>query len=139
MAQQLRQSAIATQAELAKVRNGQPAPAAAPKDVAVAPPPQATVPPPVLSANQLMEQAKQLLQQRRPADAIARLNLALAADPHNEIALRFRAALLMASSRFAESRADMDEVLKLKPNDAQTWALRGPGFDRLETDGSGDG
>jgi tetratricopeptide (TPR) repeat protein len=125
LAQQVRQSAIAMQTELAKVRNGQPAPTPVPKDVAVASPPQATVPPPALPANQSIEQAKQLLQQRRPAEAIARLNLALAADPHNEIALRFRAALLMASSRFAESRADMDEVLKLKPNDAQTWALRG--------------
>src|SRR3984893_9333447 len=123
-AQQQRQAAVAMQSEVAKVRDGQPTPGTPPKLVAAAPaPPPSAVPP---SSAQLIEQAKLFIGPRKFSDAAARLHLALTADPHNEAALRLRAVSLLASSRFPESRADMDEVLKLKPDDTQSRARHAP-------------
>jgi tetratricopeptide (TPR) repeat protein len=73
---------------------------------------------------QLVVQAKQFMDQRKYPDAIARLNQVLAADPHMEIALRLRYAAYMLSGRIAEGRTDMDEVLKLKPDDSTVLASR---------------
>ncbi len=119
IAQQQRQAAIAMQAELAKVHGSQTPAASPPKQAFVVPDPLAG---PAWAP--LIVQAKQLMDQRKYADAIARLNQALAADPHIEIALRLRSAALMLSGRFAESRADMDEVLKQKPDDSAMLATR---------------
>jgi tetratricopeptide (TPR) repeat protein len=122
--QQQRQAAIAMQTELAKVREGQPA-AGPSGSVAVAPPQQTTVPGTApSSAAPLIEQGRQLMALRRYGEAIARFNQILAADPHNEAALRSRAISLFALSRFAESKADLDVLITLKPNDAQLLATR---------------
>ncbi len=122
--QQQRQSAIAMQTELAKVRAGQPAAPSA-EAVAAAPPPQSTAPGAAPTPGAPLAEGKQLMAQRRYAEAVARFNQVLAADPHNEAALRFRAVSLFALNRFAESKADMDALITLKPNDAQLWATRG--------------
>jgi tetratricopeptide (TPR) repeat protein len=127
--QQQRQSAIAMQTELARVREGQPAttPLQAPvQGSIVASPPQTIVPGTASSsAAPLIEQGRQLMAQRRFAEALARFNQILAGDPRNEAALRSRSIALFALNRFAESKADMDTLIKLKPNDAQLLATRG--------------
>jgi tetratricopeptide (TPR) repeat protein len=122
--QQQRQSAVAMQTELAKIREGQPAVPSQGTAIVSLPsqaPSSGTAPP---SAAQAIEQGKQLLAQRRYPEAIARFNQVLAADPRNEAALRFRAVSLFGLSRFAESKTDMDTLIKLKPNDAQLLATR---------------
>jgi tetratricopeptide (TPR) repeat protein len=122
--QQQRQSAVAMQTELAKLHEGQPGVPSS-SAIAASPSPQAAVPgaasPPVTVA---IEQGRQLMAQRRYAEAIARFNQVLAADPHNEAALRSRSISLFGLSRFAESKADMDALIKMKPNDAQLLATR---------------
>ena len=49
----------------------------------------------------------------------------LATDPRNEMALRLRAFSYMRLSRLAEARNDLNDLLKLKPDDAPLLALRG--------------
>ena len=128
MVQQQRQSAVAMQAELAKVRSAQPQ---APQGVsqaavAVSPPLAAVLPGPATTptAAQAIEQGKLLVAQRRFAEAVARFNQILAGDPRNEAALRLRAISLFALSRFAESKADTDVLIAMKPNDAQLLVTR---------------
>lgn len=124
-AQQQRQSAIAMQAELARIHDNPPASGLAARTVAVAPAaPQAVQPPTGTAPAQLLDQARLLMAQKKFADVVSRLNPVLAADPNNEAALRLRAVALMASGRFAECRADIDAVLRLKPSDSEVLALR---------------
>jgi tetratricopeptide (TPR) repeat protein len=127
--QQQRQSAIAMQTELARVHEGPPAApsqGAVQGQVAASPPPQMTLPGTASpSAAPLIEQGRQLMAQRRFAEALARFNQILAADPRNETALQSHSIALFALGRFAESKADMDTLIKLKPNDAQLLATRG--------------
>ena len=86
--QQLRQSTLALQAEMARIHD-KPAVAAAPPpgQTAVPPPPSAPVGP---AAKSLIEQAKRSYDARRYADSIPLLTQALAADPRNDLALRLR-------------------------------------------------
>jgi tetratricopeptide (TPR) repeat protein len=91
--QQQRQSAIAMQAELARVNVKPPATAAAPPP---SPVPMATLPsqfPAPAPINPQGNQIKQLIDQGNYAAAIERLNQLLAAEPHNEAALRARSLL----------------------------------------------
>ena len=46
----------------------------------------------------------------------------LAADPHNEMALRLRVVAQLRLNRAAEARADLDELLRLKPADIRSPA-----------------
>src|SRR5262249_20679971 len=103
-AQQQRQSAMAMQAELARMRDGQPqekpgtpaAPmAAAPPIVGLAPSPtspSAAAPQPVPA----IREAQGLFARRRYADAAARLSSILSANPRDEAALRLRATSYLA-------------------------------------------
>ena len=140
MVQQQRQSAVAMQAELAKVWSAQPqAPQAVSQGasqgasqgtsqgaVAVSPPLATILPGPATTptAAQAIEQGKLLVAQRRFAEAVVRFNQILAGDPRNEAALRLRAISLFALSRFAESKADTDVLIAMKPNDAQLLVTR---------------
>lgn len=119
VAQQQRQSALAMQSELAKVNGGPPAPPAAVPSSKKGEP-QLPAAPTVQAVNE----ARQLIAQRKFADALARLNAALALDPRNEDGLRTRMTVLFILARFQDARADIDELLKLKPNDAQLLASR---------------
>src|SRR5262249_10885616 len=94
-AQQQRQSAIATQAELAKVRGGQPAAAPSPA-ASGSPAPSASptfgamepISPAQVLSSAAIRDAQQLMTQRKYADAAAKLTGVLATDPRNETALR---------------------------------------------------
>jgi len=48
----------------------------------------------------------------------------LTADPHNEQALRLRVFAFLVLARFADDRADIDQLLKLKPDDKQMLGER---------------
>lgn len=115
------------QAELGKGPAGQPPDRAAatisnqdprvqnPAPVAV------TIPP----GQALTNQARLLFNQRKFKDAIEALGRALAADPHSEEALRWRALSRLQVNQIAEARADLDELLRLKPNDVVALSQRG--------------
>ena len=113
--QRQRQLAVGMQADMAKVR-GNPTAAGAPLSSMAAMPPQAPAQTAGASGPSI-QQAKQLFDQKRYADAIAQLNQVLSGDPRNDAALRLRAACLLRLSRPAEARADLDELIRLKPND----------------------
>src|SRR5258708_38301650 len=106
--QQQRQQAIAMQAELAKSGTKAPATPGAPVQPGV---------PAAPDAGGQIEQAQQLVRQGNFAGAVSRLNETLAGDPHNEAALRLRSLAYMRLGRLAEARKDLDELVKLKPND----------------------
>ena len=78
--QQLRQSAIAAQAELAKVATKQPAP---PVAGAVTAAPSQPAAPAVATLNQQIDQARQFFNQGNYVSAIERLNQVLASDSSN--------------------------------------------------------
>jgi thioredoxin-like negative regulator of GroEL len=63
-----------------------------------------------------LTEAAQLMTQKKYAEALPRLNTVLAADPRNLAALRYRVAANMSLSHFAEARADVDTLLRMKPN-----------------------
>ena len=136
-AQQQRQAAVAMQAELAKVQGAAtpapvapkeavaaPSPAIPPATVPLATIPQGTLPKATNSASPTLSEAAQLMAQKKFADALPRLNTALALDPRNETALKLRVAANLSLSRFAEARTDIDALLKLKPNDSPLLASR---------------
>jgi tetratricopeptide (TPR) repeat protein len=118
------------QVELAKVHDGQPQQAPAAKAAGASSPPAQPVPqagpllPGSSSALQTIREIGQLMAQRKYADAIARLNGVLAAEPNNEEARRIRVAALILTARYAEARTDIDEVLKLKPDDKRMLSDR---------------
>jgi tetratricopeptide (TPR) repeat protein len=125
--QRQRDLAVGMQTELAKIRGTPPPAQATPQTL----PPAAmagTMPalvPPAFVSSQLVGQAQQLFNQRKFAEALTPLNQALAGDPHNEPALRLRAASLLGLRRLAEARLDLNELVRLKPNEAPLLALRG--------------
>src|SRR6185312_12682208 len=146
-AQQQRQSAVAMQAELAKVHDGQ-TPATASRQAVAAPPPPATsaapapatavdpskplssygageaIPAGVVVSALAIREARQLMAQRKYADAVSKLSGVLSTDARNEDALRLRSSALMFLARFSDARNDVDEVLKQKPDDKQMLASR---------------
>ena len=146
--QQQRQTAIAAQAELARVAPSKPA-ATGPGTVTVVPvrpvPGAVTVlpvrpaAPAAPSPSQQIDQAKQFINQGNYAAAVERLNQMLAGDPGNEMALRLRALSYERLGRLAEARNDLDDLLRLKPDDPPLLALRGITLAGPEAVRSGNG
>ena len=61
----------------------------------------------------------------KPADRLADLDRAIAADPHDPQPMRLRAALKLSQNEPDEAIADFDAALKLDPNNAATHEARG--------------
>ena len=79
----------------------------------------------IRDSNQQIDQSRLLINQANYVAALERLNQVLAGDPRNEMALRLRALAYMRLSRLAEARNDLNDLLRLKPDDALLLALRG--------------
>ena len=66
------------------------------------------------------------MRQPSPRDGpLKRLNQVLATDPRNEMALGLRAVTYSRLGRLAEARNDLNDLLKLKPDNAPVLAMRG--------------
>ena len=126
-AKQLRQSTFAMQTELAKARDNpaQPAPApAAPAPGASAaapvplPAPSTAAPSTASPSKTLTDRALTFIAQAKYRDAVVLLDQALAMDPRNEGALRVRFLAHVRLGQLVEGRADLDELVKLRPADA---------------------
>jgi tetratricopeptide (TPR) repeat protein len=70
-------------------------------------------------------QGKQLLDQGKYGEAIDVAGRALAADPHSRAALMLRVVGHIGLNHAAEARADLDELLRLKPDDALVLSMHG--------------
>ena len=141
-AKQLRQSTLAMQTELAKVQGNDKGSDNKPKALSAPSASPSTSPPTSELADQitpplpqtapsgnspkpLIDRARQLIVQAKYADAVGLLNQVLTADPRDEAALQLRSSARTRLGQLAEARADLDELIKLRPNDATALALRG--------------
>ena len=136
-AQQLRASTLALQTALAHSHDTPvaSAPAPIPTPGAASPvtspaaspaaPPQTNSPTATPSPQQLTEQARLLAGQQKYDDAIAPLTQALTIDPHFDAALRLRIAVYTKVRKLKEALADMNELVKLHPDDARLLAGHG--------------
>jgi len=97
----------------------------APPSVAIAPPPSTIPLPPTLSVEELLAQALVLNRNKKPQEALTKVEAALQIEPNNVEAWKAKVLVLRTLGRKDEAIAAFTKVLELKPDERDLDLTRG--------------